>query len=199
MTFVYIAPLVNKRAFKIGKAINPQERILGLTRFYEFNFEDISLINCKEASRSYKVEYLLHSACESKRIIYEYDGGTEFFDYCIYEKAMEIVKDVALINEYTIDKMAPIVDIKGLQDIKTDEIELLLNALCNKIKNKRLGYNMTQNQLAKVTGIGLRTIRNIENDGNTTLPNFIRVLKALDLDYILSDLEVETPMKERAR
>jgi len=201
MSFVYIAPLADKVAFKIGKSSKPEERIFQLNRFYKFDFNNISIIDCKENIDAFRLENLLHSACDNKRIIYDYDGGTEFFDYTIYDKIMEIVKNVLGILQYPINKMRPIVDIKNIKNRKSvedDEIETLLVSITNKIRNKRLGYNMTQKQLAKVTGLGIRTIRYLEANRKINLTTFIKVLKALDLDYLFSELEVDIPSRERA-
>lgn len=198
MSYVYIAPLVNKKAFKIGKADDPTNRLALLTRYYEFDFKEISLINCGNIIDAYRIENLLHAACENKRVIFEYDGGTEFFDYVIYDKLLSIVNNLVEINQFQIEKIAPISSIKNVTLVQ-DDIDCLLNALTRKMKNKRLSYNISQEKLAKITGVSLNTIKNTESTGNVTLVSFVKILKALDLDSILSEFEVETPLRKRCR
>ena len=199
MSFVYIAPLKNKTAFKVGKSNSPAERIMSLTRFYDFEFEDISVIDCKSQDGAYRLEGLLHSVCETQRVVFEYDGGTEFFAYGIYGKLLSVVTIVAEMNGYIVTKMPSVESIVILKDVKHDDIDCMLNAIANKVKNKRLGYNISQVQLATICGLSRRTIQNMEDDAIVTLPHFIRILKALDLDHVLSELEVDVPMRQRAR
>ena len=198
MSFVYIAPLINKTAFKIGKSEDPINRIMSLTRFYDFDFKEISMINCENIARSYKIESLLHSVCESKRIIFEHDGGTDFFSYEIYDKLMSMINILIEINKFQTKRMPPIENIRNIQVIKNDDIEDLLISLSNKIRYKRLEYNISQGQMGKITGVDIKTIRRMEKRCAGTVPNFIRILRVLDLDGILSEFEVNMPQRQRA-
>lgn len=198
-SFVYIAPLLNKNAFKIGKSENPISRIVELTRFYEFDFKEVYIIDCENCTDAYKIESLLHIVCNKKRVFFDYDGGTEFFSYEVYEKLLFVANTIVEINKLKISRMPPIEDIKVFEVVKSNDVELLLNSLTNKLKHKRLEYNITQKQLAKITGMSIRTIQRMEDSGVITLINFIRILKALDLDSILSEFQIDIPEKQRSR
>jgi transcriptional regulator with XRE-family HTH domain len=73
----------------------------------------------------------------------------------------------------------------------SEEIE---KYLCYQIKNCRLGYNITQAQLASDAGIHVRTIRRLELGEGISLDTFIRVLIALklqkELTLLLPDFSV---------
>ncbi len=79
MAFVYIAPLRDQTAFKVGKAIAPSSRLSQLLRFYDFNTDEIIIIDCGTADHAYAFETLLHKACRNLRVALPYDGGSEFW------------------------------------------------------------------------------------------------------------------------
>jgi putative transcriptional regulator len=61
-------------------------------------------------------------------------------------------------------------------------------ALCARLQNIRLARNITQNQLAKGSGVSLRTIKKMEDGQGISLDTFIRVLIALNLQSNLKAL-----------
>ena len=200
MSFIYIAPLVDKTSYKIGKSRNPSNRILALSKYYHFDFKNIDFIDCKSETDAYKFENILHCACDKSRVIMEYDGGTEFFDFKTYEDTLSLVKIVIKMNDFDLIKMPDVTNIKNFDAIEQDDIKCLMNSITNKLKNKRLEYNISQKQLAIIAGISPNTIRNMEsNNFSITLENFIKVLKSLDLDHLLSDFEVCSPTRKRSR
>ncbi len=67
----------------------------------------------------------------------------------------------------------------------SEQIEDFLSGQLNKI---RLTRNFTQAQLAKESGVAIRTIRRFENGQTVTLNTFIRLLMALDLQSNLATL-----------
>ena len=76
--------------------------------------------------------------------------------------------------------------------------EEILKELGERIKNARIKQNMTQNQLAKNSGIGKSTIERAENGESIQFLNIIKILKVLHcihlLDMILPSTE-PTPMQ----
>lgn len=61
-------------------------------------------------------------------------------------------------------------------------------ALCKQIETIRLARNMTQAQLARESGVALRTIGRLEKGEGVSLDTFIRVLTALRLQQHLAGL-----------
>lgn len=80
-----------------------------------------------------------------------------------------------------------------------------------RIKRQRLSQNRTQAEFALMSGISVRTVKNLEKDGKCTLDTFIRCLMALglieELESVLStkissiaQMEaMEKPQRQRAR
>lgn len=72
----------------------------------------------------------------------------------------------------------------------------ILNKLVKKLTIKRKALKLTQKMLAEKAGVSFRTIQNLEKGENTTLLNFIAVLRALgelsSLSPLLAD-EVLSP------
>lgn len=48
-----------------------------------------------------------------------------------------------------------------------------------RIQRERLNQNMTQEDLARSAGIGVRTLRSLENGAKSTIETFIRTLRTL--------------------
>ena len=197
MSFVYIAPLLDKTAFKIGKALNPAARIIQLSNFHKFDYESISVINCGDNYMAKQEEILLQDACEKRRIIFNHCGGSEYFSYDIYEKLISIAKIITDMNLYKMDKLSSLNLNPHLKN--QDETSLLLYALAVKIKNKRIELNLTQVQLGKIAGVALNTIKKIESNGQVNLQSCIRILKTLHLDYISANIELDGVENRRYR
>ena len=198
MSLVYIAPLLNKTAFKVGKSEDPKDRLSQLSRFYEFDPTNILLVDCKCSKNAYNIESLFHSICNKQRVILENDGGTEFFSYDIYNKFISIVNNIVELHQYTISHLVlSQQDLLNINEIKTDDVSRFLNALSIKLKNKRLEYNISRIQLSKISGVNVPNIKRFETIGQISLKNFIGLLKSLNLDYLLSEFEVEKPDRLR--
>ena len=134
-----------------------------------------------------------------KGCFFEYDGGNEFFSFDTYDRIMSVIDSLIDLHGFDLTQMPDAASLKMIDPVKSDDLECIVNALTNKIRNKRLEYNITQEQLSKVTGLSVRTIRHMESsNASMSLNNFIKVLKALDLDYILSEFEVDLPLRQRA-
>ncbi|MBU1049166.1 helix-turn-helix domain-containing protein [Candidatus Bipolaricaulota bacterium] len=67
----------------------------------------------------------------------------------------------------------------------SDQIEA---ALGSQLEHIRLARNMTQAQVAKESGVSLRTIRRLEKGQGVSLDTFIRVLAALGVQGNLESL-----------
>ena len=66
----------------------------------------------------------------------------------------------------------------------------ILNLFSKRLKDARLRKNMTQENLAKRSGIGLASIARFESGENISLLNFIKIVKALGLIQDFSELFV---------
>lgn len=65
------------------------------------------------------------------------------------------------------------------------------NNIIKILKNRRIELNLTQNDLSELSGIGLRTIKEIESShGNPTLGTIIKLLDVmgLDIDIIVKEI-----------
>lgn len=62
-----------------------------------------------------------------------------------------------------------------------------------RLKDARIGFSLTQAQLAERSGVSLRTIANLESGHDITFGNLISILRALGL---LSRLELIAPRPE---
>lgn len=59
------------------------------------------------------------------------------------------------------------------------------------VRDKKKCLNITQNDLAEITGIGLRTIKNIESGkGNPTLNTLNKIFEALGMELIVRSVKV---------
>ena len=58
-------------------------------------------------------------------------------------------------------------------------IEELSKQLGEHVRGHRLGMNISQQELAKRSGISLKAVRNIENGANSTLESFVAVCRSL--------------------
>ncbi|MBL8017126.1 MAG: helix-turn-helix transcriptional regulator [Ignavibacteria bacterium] len=59
------------------------------------------------------------------------------------------------------------------------------------VRDKKKSLNITQNDLAEITGIGLRTIKNIESGkGNPTLNTLNKIFEALGMELIVRSVKV---------
>lgn len=68
---------------------------------------------------------------------------------------------------------------------------LILSEIGERIKQFRIGLFMTQNDLAKKTGISLRNIVRIENGEDTAFSNIIKILSVFKLQNNLDLLIVD--------
>lgn len=193
MACVYIAPLSNLTAFKVGKAIAPSSRLSHLMRYYEFNTNQIIIIDCKTSDSAFALEAMLHKACESKRVVMPYDGGMEFFSYMLFNEAVCIASAICRINDF---KMIPFVIERRANPI--NEASRIAAAVAGRVRARRLELNLSQAMVAKLASVGCRTIQRIERAGQSTLRNLAAVLMVLNLEHLLVDPEVNASLRKRS-
>ena len=73
-------------------------------------------------------------------------------------------------------------------DFNSANSEQIESALFDRLETIRLARNLTQAQLATMTGLSLRTINRLGKGDGTSLDTFIRVLTALGLQANLATL-----------
>lgn len=194
MSFVYIAPLADGSAFKVGKAIAPSSRLSQLLQYYNFDTNSILIVDCQLIENAYALESILHKACSKVQRLMPFDGGTEFFSSDVYHHAIAIAESVCRINGY---KTVPFIRQKNEGPI--DEAGLIVASFLSKIRARRLELNLTQAQVAALAGVSKRTVERIERSGSTTFYNMVCVMRSLGLEYLLSGLEISDPFRKRAR
>ena len=69
--------------------------------------------------------------------------------------------------------------------------ESIISELGERVRQGRLKANITQNKLAKESGVAKRTIERFENGASIQLTSFIRILRALDYVEALAHLVPE--------
>jgi DNA-binding XRE family transcriptional regulator len=164
MSSVYLVPLRDLSAFKIGKADRPQDRFLQLSEFYEFDFSKGFTVRCDSSDSAFQIESMLHAACSPHQVLFDYDGGTEFFCHSVYEQALEILKLVAKLRGYEIAPCTMLLEqMPLLSVVKPDDVRKALSVLIRKIRNQRILRNLTQIQLAEAAGISEKCLRNLES------------------------------------
>ena len=192
MSYVYIAPLKDRSAFKIGKANAPSSRLSQLLHYYDFDTSEIVIFNCGTVGDAFSLEGILHNSCERRRVLFPFDGGTEFFAYEVFGDAIKIANTVRDINGY---RTIPFIRVT---EDPIDETSLIVMSFASKVRSRRLELNLTQAQLADRSKLGKRTIERTESEGNTTFKNMVAILRELNLEYLFSGLEVEEPVRKRA-
>jgi DNA-binding XRE family transcriptional regulator len=194
MSFVYIAPLADCSAFKVGKAVAPSSRISQLLCFYEFTLEKIVIVACGTEEDSFNLESILHKACGDQRVIQPFDGGTEFFAYPLFEEVLNIVGAVCRMRNY---KQVPFVRAPAENPI--DETALIVRSFAVKVRARRLEMNMRQVDVARIAMVSKRTVERIESTGQATIHNLVAVLRALNLEHLLAGLEMGETLRKRSR
>lgn len=95
MSYLYLAPNIERSAFKIGYSNNPASRLTKVDG--NINFNKTYIFEC---AKPCKIESFCHKHFKDfKRKIYEGDGHTEWFDISIFELAKELlIKNVTLLQ-----------------------------------------------------------------------------------------------------
>ena len=199
MSFVYVAPMLTKQAFKIGKSRDPESRLLDLDKYYGFDFERVLIVDCGTEAEAYTLEKLLHLACDKGPAAFNYDGGTEFFDYKLYADLIVVLETTVKLKGYTLKMLASSRLTKRCARVAADDVDVLIQTVASAVRNSRLGRDITRVQLAEISGVSVGTLKRLETAKNVSLDVLLRVFKCLDLDYIFSELEVEAVTRRRAK
>ncbi len=76
-------------------------------------------------------------------------------------------------------------------NIEEKPVEAILSLLGQRLRQARLGANLTQQALASQVGVSLKTVRNAEDGQNISLETLILLLRGVgrlnDLEYLLAD------------
>lgn len=73
-----------------------------------------------------------------------------------------------------------------------DSLDHILNELGKRTQDYRIKMNMTQKDLAKKSGVSLRTVSAIESGKNASMENVIRILKTLNLEQSINSIVPDT-------
>jgi len=60
--------------------------------------------------------------------------------------------------------------------------------LCERLKQYRIYFPLTQSELAEKSGVSVRSISRFENGEDISLSNFLKLLRAMDLDARMMDM-----------
>jgi DNA-binding XRE family transcriptional regulator len=173
---VYLAPLSNKTAFKIGKSIEPNKRLNHLSRFYDFCPSETLIIQCVTEKQSFQIESCLHKALENHNVSLDFEGGTEFFNYTKFKEAVAIGDLLCSLNG-----LLKLSFKKDTSIQKAPSSEILATQIANRVKSERIEQNLKQKELAKLAAVGVRTVQRLEIDGQCTLDCFVKIVCALKM------------------
>ncbi len=175
--YLYIFPLVDKSAFKIGQTRIPMRRITRLFNFYDVDVSSITIVQCNTNFESEKFEALLHSLLGQYRVRLPYEGGTEFFKYAVYKEALEFCQLVCKLNGYLKVQFEKDASLKPLCSVDIEK-----NRFAELVRRKRLELNISQLELAKAAKVGARTIERFETSGQATFENVIKIFSVLGIE-----------------
>lgn len=185
MSYIYIAPLKDQTAFKIGMSLCPHERLRGLARYYRFNLDEILIMNCDGHGGTVTIEKAMHSIMHPHKRLQPFQAGSEFYDYSAYRVALSLLDSIAEVGGFVICHM----EADFIDDRPFSPIDLSLSALGKRCASRRLNLNITQSELAKKAGVGLRTIQRLESGMCSTTESLIKVMKSLEMSYDIKPTE----------
>jgi len=185
-SYVYLFPLKNRSAFKIGKSNNPKKRFSTLLKFYDLDYHNTILFKCQSENDAYIIENILHKSFKNNKYIFEYEGGTKFFNYNILPDVKSMIK--LLSNNYTI-KLESLPKPSELLDDFIPTNNIMLIKLGNAIKRKRILLHITQSQLSNITNTTRQTIAKLENGkGNASINTVLTIMDALSMTDFINEL-----------
>jgi len=188
MSYIYIAPLKDKSAFKVGKSTTPSKRIQHLSKFYDFDMDDITLMYCGDENGAYTLESVLHAVLREHQKIKEFEGGTEFFDFYHYNNAIQLLYDIADINNLTPEQLIVDFDIEPMGSF----LDLTLSALGKRCAARRLELNLSQEYLANAAAVGHRTVQRLEAGSSVNTSCLLQIMQQLEMDCSLEPVKSNT-------
>ena len=190
---VYIAPLRDGSAFKVGKSDKPMRRLTQLSYLHDFNLDKIVVLQCPTVEQTFRTESLLHYVLEEQQSFQTGDGGTEFFSMDGYDTAVQVC--VAIVRSKKSHRFLKfVVDTSVEVPIPSDVIRF---KVAEKIRDRRLGMNLTLSALAKAAGVSQRTVERLEHNGQINLDNLSKIVSVMGLDLLSAD--VNKSDRKRAR
>lgn len=194
MAYIYLLPLKDKTAFKIGKSDIPMRRLTELSHFYDVDTSGIVVVKCYSTPAAFRLESMLHGLLDDKHVVFDLDGGTEFFDFDSYGAIMELLEVICKIKRYHI---IPFVEDKTVTPPTPNEVIIRQFSTLSKIR--RLELNITQEELAKRATMSKRTVERFETLGKASFSNVVKILSSLGLlDELLKIRPVGT-LRKRGR
>lgn len=185
MSYIYIAPLNDQSAFKVGKSTTPSTRIQQLSRFYDFDMDDITVMYCGDENSAYALESAIHSVLKNSRVIKEFDGGTEFFEFCHYSNAICLLRNIAAINNFMTTSLVVDFDVEPMGSF----LDLTLSALGKRCAARRLELNLSQEFLATAAGVGIRTVQRLEAGSNVNTSCLLNIMRQLEMECSLEPMQ----------
>jgi len=78
-------------------------------------------------------------------------------------------------------------------DVLNDDKTPKAMELAGAVRTRRLGLNLSQDDLAKASGVPLATLKKFERTGQISLTSFLSLCDALDVGHRLNDIVPPAP------
>jgi DNA-binding XRE family transcriptional regulator len=192
--YVYIVPLKDQSAFKIGKAEDPARRIGDLRDWHDLDTK-FRVIMCGDTQESFRVESVLHATLDQYRMRLPHQGGTEFFEWNGYEHALALsvsVSSARFLSWWDVDQ-------GNRRTFDQNETDVWKSHLASCIKTNRLARFITQTEMADAVGSSKSTIQKIESGLSigTSIDTILRILSLLSVD-LFSEAPIAQTLRARA-
>ena len=174
--FVYLVPLKDRSAFKIGRARSPDDRLSTLSADYEFDLDSCRIVDCVDNKASIVFESFLHRICAPHQHRLEAVGGTEFFDYSCFEMVISAVENLARVAGYELR----IYQAPAASALLSD-VARVASRVAEILRFRRLEMNITQANLAEACGVSAGTIKRVESAESVSVACLYKVCLALGL------------------
>lgn len=192
---IYVVPLKDNSAFKVGRSMDIQERISKLSQHYELDLDSVWVIQYDEWKQCSRMEKALHDILTRHRVLFPFNGGTEFFAMEHYTATLEMCSLLATTHEAVFETI-DVTDSSGTL-FEWNEEHRNIQTIGESVRRKRLELNITQDQLSASTGVSRRTITRLEGGNGSTLESALKILNALGINEFVPF--VESPERRRSR
>jgi DNA-binding XRE family transcriptional regulator len=170
---VYIAPLKDKSAFKIGMSREPLRRLTELSYLYDIDAQKVVVLKCESASAAFRVESELQCLFVDEAEPVEGVGGTEFYSHKVYDAAVEICCVLCRAKGYSFVKFVPDKSV-----VPPSGADITQRRAAMAVKERRIGLGLTQQDLAQRASVSRRTV---ERFGQAEFGNFAKIVTALGI------------------
>ena len=174
MSYVYVAPLKDGSAFKIGKAKNAMDRLTELSFYYRFDTAHILVIDCQNESEAFLLEAALHKIFDQDVVSFSKPGGTEFFATNSMPSVIKLCEAICEVRHYKRVPFLPNINLKPPGDA-----EVIQMTCSESLKAMRLNANISQAELATKANVSKRTVERFETGSDVGMLNFIKIANAL--------------------